>query len=428
VLDPAEHEFADDPRTLRVVLDMRIPEGTWGGVQQAAMGLAYGLSLLGAGRERYFFLAFKGESDWLRPLLKGDCELVEIETPSRHWTSLRSRLWSIGLARLARLIGRVADRDSTKVVRRLRAQIVHSTHQFAFKTTARRIYQPHDLQHLHFPQFFSREEVRRRNDLYSAHCRSSDMIAVMSRWGRADLIQQCDIDKAKVFVVPWAAPVDLYRDPTSDDLDDLRKKYELPDRYLLYPAQTLPHKNHAGLFQALKELQTRGLEDVSLVCTGQTTAHSTAIMENARLLGIADKVRFLGWIPSANMIGVYRLAHGLVYPSLFEGWGMPVMEAFRLGVPVACSRIPVLQELAGEAAIYFDPTNFDDMADAIVSLWTDRALRDRLVPSGRMRAGLIDWRTIAEVFRAHYRRLAGMPLGARDTALVELSVSAKWFK
>ena len=151
MLGPAEREFADDPRTLRVVLDMRIPEGTWGGVQQAAMGLAYGLSLLGAGRERYFFLAFKGESNWLRPLLKGDCELVEIETPSRHWTSLRNRLWSIGFARPARLIGRVADRDSAKVVRRLRAQIVHSTHQLAFKTTARRIYQPHDLQHLHFP-------------------------------------------------------------------------------------------------------------------------------------------------------------------------------------------------------------------------------------------------------------------------------------
>ena len=240
MLGPAEREFADDPRNLRVVLDMRIPEGTWGGVQQAAMGLAYGLSLLGPGRERYFFLAFKGESNWVRPLVKGDCELVEIETPSRYWTSLRNRLWSIGFARLARLIGRVADRDSAKVVRRLRAQIAHSTHQLAFETNARRIYQPHDLQHLHFPQFFSREEVRRRNDLYSAHCRSSDMIAVMSRWGRADLVQQYDIDKAKVFVVPWAAPVDLYRDPTSDDLDDLRKKYELPDRFLLYPAQTLP--------------------------------------------------------------------------------------------------------------------------------------------------------------------------------------------
>jgi glycosyltransferase involved in cell wall biosynthesis len=102
------------------------------------------------------------------------------------------------------------------------------------------------------------------------------------------------------------------------------------------------------------------------------------------------------------------------------------MESFRLRVPVACSRIQVLQEQAGDAAIFFDPEDPGEMADAIVALWTNRELRDRLVTLGQVRAEFVDWKSIAEVFRAHYRRLAGIPLGDRDSALLELSASGEW--
>jgi glycosyltransferase involved in cell wall biosynthesis len=408
------------------VLDVRIPEGIWGGVQQAAIGLASGLSTLAGNEERYYFLAYRGDSDWLRPLLKGSCELVEIDKPSGISLRVIRRLRSIGFPRLARLVVRATDRTPAKVVSALRAQVVHFTHQGAFTTSASRIYQPHDLQHLHFPQFFSPQEVRRRNDLYLTYSRRSDMIAVMSRWGRADIVRQYDVDEAKIFVIPWAAPVDAYASPTQAELSQIRGRYELPRRYLLYPAQTWLHKNHIRLVQALKEAENRGLEEINLICTGHIGTNFEAIMDEVQRLALTRKVKFLGWIPSNDMVGVYRLAHGVVYPSLFEGWGLPVMEAFRMEIPVACSRIPVLQEQAGDAAIYFDPDNPHEMADTIISLWTNQEVRDRLVSSGRGRAGAIDWTTIAEAYRAHYRRLAGMPLDERDAALIEMSVSGRW--
>ena len=262
----------------------------------------------------------------------------------------------------------------------------------------------------------------RRDDLYRAHCERSEMVAIMSRWGRVDLIRQYDLDRAKIFVIPWAAPVDVYRFPTADESDGVRKRYELPTNYLLYPAQAWQHKNHPRLLRALVEVTARGFE-VHLICTGHIRGRSAAILREAQRLGISDRVRFLGWVPSDDMIALYRGGRGLVYPSLFEGWGMPIMEAFRLGIPVACSRIPVLQEQAGDAAIYFDPFKPSDIADAIISLWTDDSVRDRLVNLGRDRAQAIDWLTIAETFRAHYRRLSGAPLAERDAYLIDLSSS-----
>ena len=414
------------PARLRVLLDARIPEGIWGGVQQAAIGLASGLSTLAGNDERYYFLAYRGDSDWLRPLLKGSCELVEIDKPSEISVRVTRGLSSMGFPRLARLVVRATDRTPAKVVSVLRAQVVHFTHQEAFRTRARKIYQPHDLQHLHFPRFFSPQEVKRRNDLYLTHSRRSDMIAVMSRWGRADLVRQFDIDEAKIFVIPWAPPVDVYASPTPDGLSQIRERYELPSRYLLYPAQTWPHKNHIRLVQALREAEDRGLEEINLICTGHIGPHFEAIADQVQRLALTSKVRFLGWIPSSDVVGVYRLAHGVVYPSLFEGWGLPLMEAFSMEIPAACSRIPVLQEQAGDAAIYFDPDDSHEMADAIISLWTNQEVRDQLVSSGRERARAIDWKTIAEAYRAHYRRLAGLPLDERDAALIEISVSGQW--
>ena len=115
------------------------------------------------------------------------------------------------------------------------------------------------------------------------------MIAVMSRWGRADLVRQYDIDEAKIFVIPWAAPVDVYASPTPEGLSQIRERYELPSRYLLYPAQTWPHKNHIRLVQALREAEDRGLEEVNLICTGHIGTHFEAIMDEVQRLALTQQ-------------------------------------------------------------------------------------------------------------------------------------------
>jgi glycosyltransferase involved in cell wall biosynthesis len=417
---------AENVDQLRVVLDVRVSEA-WGGVQQAAMGLAHGLSSLPGDGERYLFFAYKGELGWLGAHLGRNSELIALERPSALSRRVEERLWSLGLSTSARLASRAVHRKCERAAVGMMADVAHFTHQFPFHTTTRTIYQPHDLQHAHFPEFFSAAEVKRRDAIYADNCRRSDMIAVMSRWGRSDIVRQYGIEEGKVFVIPWAAPVQISHEPTLGDLYDIVSKYRLPQSFLLYPAQMWPHKNHLRLVRAVKAAHDHGCTDLNVVCTGRMGAESTGIMTEARRLSIADRVRFLGWVPPEAMIGVYRLSRGLIYPSLFEGWGMPLMEAFSVEVPVACSRIPVLEEVAAEAAVYFDPYDIGDIADAIVSLWTDEGLRHRLVDHGQQRSQVLDWPTIAETFRAHYRRLANAPLTDRDRRLLTLSASGEWF-
>jgi glycosyltransferase involved in cell wall biosynthesis len=390
------------------------------------MGLAFGLSRLSGEGERYVFLTQRSEADWLAPVIGGDCELVELDTPHGTLRRIAGSLWRRGLPRAARAVSAATDLQPARVVSDVGAQVVHGIHQAAFTTTARRIYQPHDLQHLHFPDFFAPAVAKRRDHLYRLHCRRADMVVVMTRWGREDLVRHYGVDERKVFVIPWPAPTHAYGHPADGDVERVRRRWELPDRYVLYPAQTWPHKNHLGLVRALRLMVDDGLDDVTLVCTGHLGPHFPVIEREARTLGVRARTRFLGWVPSEDMLGIYRGARGVVFPSLFEGWGMPVMESFHLGIPVACSRIPVLQEQAGDAAAYFDPNDPRDLAAAVATVWTDDALRARLSRAGAARAAALDWTTIAEAFRAHYRRLAGHPLSDRDGALIDRSFTGAW--
>jgi glycosyltransferase involved in cell wall biosynthesis len=410
----------------RVVIDVRIPEGSWGGVQQAAIGLIHGLSGLASGTDVFHLIAYKGESSWLRPFLDESLKLNEVHPPTTPTGRMANRLRRIDRVRLGRLLGSGPPGGLYQTMEELRPDVVHFTHPNAFPTSARIIYQPHDLQHLHFPEFFSLRERRRRTGLYRSNCRMADMVAVMSRWGRADIVKQFGIRDSNVFVIPLSAPTEAYARVTESDEAMVRQKYALPEAYVFYPAQTWPHKNHIRLLRGLAEAYRSGLSDVNLVCTGHLTDEFVSIQREARRIDISDRVRFLGWIPANDVRAMYRSARAVIFPSLFEGWGMPVTEASFLGVPVACSRIPVLVEQAGDTALFFDPRDCRQIADAIASLWTNDELRFRLATTARVRTARLTWTTIAETYRAHYRRLAGEPLSAGDEALVERSRTGLW--
>lgn len=111
----------------------------------------------------------------------------------------------------------------------------------------------------------------------------------------------------------------------------------------------------------------------------------------------------------------------MVFPTLFEGWGMPISEAFLAGAPVACSSVTSLPEQAGDAALAFDPLRPEEIADAIIRLWTDEALRSTLVGRGRARVARFGWERTARIFRAHYRRVANRPLTSEDRELIASS-------
>jgi alpha-1,3-rhamnosyl/mannosyltransferase len=145
---------------------------------------------------------------------------------------------------------------------------------------------------------------------------------------------------------------------------------------------------------------------VPIICTGRLTPHYRVIRRALHRHRSRMLVRFLGFVPPSDLKIVYRLSDGLIFPSLFEGWGLPVVEAFALGVPVACAAVTSLPDLVEDAALLFDPTDVDDVADAIGRLWSEPDLRRALAESGHRVVQNLDWTEAARLMQHHYRAVA----------------------
>lgn len=416
-------------KPLRVCIDARLTDSS-GGVQQMVIGLAHGLSQLADGREEYLLLAREGEDEWLRPHVAGPCRLMSLppRPAPRLWRRLaRAARRRLNAARASHSLSRRFPAGlfppyqlpwSDGTIERAGVDLMHFTLQGAFLTEVPSIYHPHDLQHLHLPQFFTPRERRDREIIYRTFCRQARMVAVSSAWTKRDVLEQYGLPEEKVRVVPLAPPLAAYPIPTERDLAVARAALTLPDAFLLYPAQTWPHKNHLGLLEALALLRRRDGIVAALVCCGQQNSFFPTIEHRARALGLGDQVRFTGFVSPLELQSLYRLCRAVVVPTKFEAGSFPMWESFLAGAPVACSTVTSLPEQAGDAALLFDPDRPEEMAGAIARLWTEPALRAQLAARGRERVAHFTWDRTVRIFRAHYRRLAGRPLTDEDQELL----------
>jgi glycosyltransferase involved in cell wall biosynthesis len=158
--------------------------------------------------------------------------------------------------------------------------------------------------------------------------------------------------------------------------------------------------------------------EIPLVCSGRLSEFFPRIEKTIETLRLEQQVKFFGFVSPLEVQCLYRLSAGLVFPSEFEGWGQPVIEAFYSETPVVCSNVTSLPEVAGDAALLFDPYSQGEITEAVRRLWQDEAFRQRLITRGRERAKLFTWERTARIFRAHYRRLLGQKLTDEDQALL----------
>lgn len=414
---------------LRVAIDARLESGSAGGVESVIAGLASGLSRLEADQpERYHFLTYSDSAQWLQRYVAGPCRIVHVSRPGApRGGALRGFLtrrapWLRDAWRRSSLLARMTvpmPPRSDGFVERAGMDVVHFPLQGAFLTDVPSIYHPHDLQHLHMPEFFTARERAMRESLYRAFCRQARTVVVTSRWMRDDLIRQYGLAPEKVSIVPWAPIVTEYPEPSADDLSSLRERLTLPDRFILYPAQTWPHKNHRALIDALAILRDRGMR-VPLVASGFQNAYYAHIDRHARALGIHDQILWVGFVAPEDLQALYRLTTAVVIPTLFEAASGPLWEAFAAGVPAACSNVTSLPEQADGAALIFDPSNPLEIADAVARLWSDAAIRSELIDRGRKNVSRFDWGRTAAIFRAHYRNVARAHLTDGDRDLLRL--------
>jgi glycosyltransferase involved in cell wall biosynthesis len=296
---------------------------------------------------------------------------------------------------------------------------MHFTKQSAFLTNIPSIYEPYDLQHLHLPQFFTPLQSLDREVQYRTFCQQACLVAAMTNWVKQDLIKQYALPPEKVVVVPRAPVLAAYPTPTQDDMLKIQQKFSLPESFIFYPAQTWAHKNHLNLLKALAILRDQFGLIVPLVLSGKQNEFFPKIENRIYQLQLAQQVQFLGFVTPLELQSLYQLSRAMIFPSKFEGGGLPLAEAFLVGTPVACSNATSLPDLAGNATLLFNPDQPLEMAAAIHRLWVDRFLREELITRGKKYVARFSWEKTARMFRAYYRQLANRPLTDEDHNLAK---------
>jgi len=242
--------------------------------------------------------------------------------------------------------------------------------------------------------------------LVPASARRSHRIVVDARATAADLERHLGVPPSKIDVVPLGVSAEPLATPTPESR--LREKLELGELpILLSVSAKRPHKNLVRLLEAHAQLDSASRP--VLVIPGYSTPHEQELIDRAHALGTAAQVRLPAWVSGNDLEGLYAAAAGFAFPSLHEGFGLPVLEAMRRGVPVACSDRSTLPEVAGDAALLFDPTDVASLRAALERLLHDSGLRARLREAGRARASLFSWDVTATATAAVYRRTLALP-------------------
>ncbi|HTR88923.1 MAG TPA: glycosyltransferase family 1 protein [Solirubrobacteraceae bacterium] len=251
--------------------------------------------------------------------------------------------------------------------------------------------------------------VQRNTRRLIRHCvRHADRVFAISHDAAEDLARTLGLSAERIDVTPLG--VSLPTGPMTAERK-LREHLDLGNaRVLLCVAQKRPYKNLHRIVQALGELE----EDVILVLPGSRTSYEAELRALAGQLGLAGRVRFPDWLSEEDLDGLYSLSSAFVLPSLLEGFGLPILEAMARELPVACSNVAALPEVAGDAALLFDPERPDEIAAAVRRLLADRSLAAELIARGRERVRHYAWRNTGLASLAGYRRaIAGRGLTRR---------------
>ncbi len=242
----------------------------------------------------------------------------------------------------------------------------------------------HDAVHFRFPELYPiahRVYYRRLMRLHGTHAAA---IVTDSEFSKTELVAAAGVDPQRVHVVPLALPRSFRVDP---DAPAAGPRYGLPADYVLYTGGVEQRKNLWRLLEAYALWCARRPDAPALVLTG-TRDRFAPHLARAVELGIASRIVCPGRVEDRDLANVYAAASAAIYPSLYEGFGFPVLEAMTARVPIACSRRASLPEIGGDAACYFDPESIEDMAAALDRVTGDSELRTRLVEAGAWRAEL----------------------------------------
>jgi glycosyltransferase involved in cell wall biosynthesis len=341
----------------------------------------------------------------LRPSL--DLSLFVNEVGKR---ALSGEPWTDGVNLITHpLLGRRYTRALTELTilgslaSRRKLDVLHSVALTApLRTRPANVLTIADVTWLRHPDAAERHTMRLWRLIVPPVARAADRVIVLSEDTRREVSEDLRIPLDRIDVVPLGPGGLMDAVPTPEPV--LRERLDLGSGPIVLAVSAFKeHKNVGALVEAMAAVRAR-ISDAVLVVPGNPTSLSAELHARAAALGIASGVVFPGWLHDADLEGLYRAAVCFVFPSLREGFGLPVLEAMRRGLPVACGRVSAIPEVAGDAALYFDPREPEQIADAIFSLLGNSQLAGELSAKGLERQKLFSWQRAAELTLDCYER------------------------
>jgi glycosyltransferase involved in cell wall biosynthesis len=261
----------------------------------------------------------------------------------------------------------------------------------------------HDVQHHDLPGFFSPPERALRRLTYDAAARRATAVITPSAYSARRVVEVLRIPRTRVQTVHSGIDHHRFRPESGPEDADQRARFGLRRPFVLYPANLWPHKNHERLVEAFARVSEPDLE---LVLIGQTYGRLEPLARIARRGGAGDRLRHLGYVDGDAVPALYRGARAVVFPSLYEGFGGPPLEAMACGCPVAASTRASLAEVCGDACVVLEPESVESIAAAIERVVGDESLRSRLRKAGVERARRFSWEAAARRHAEIYDRAA----------------------
>lgn len=265
----------------------------------------------------------------------------------------------------------------------------------------------HDCIHLRFPQYLPNKlaHVYARTFLWTA-THQADRIITVSEASKRDILQYFNIPPEKIEVIYNGIDERFWTPPSDEEMERVRQRYQLTDPFILYAGNIRPHKNLERLIDAVHQLRHGGFEQLRLLIIGDEISRYATLRRAVHRHKLHKHVRFLGFVPDHTLAALYRLASVFVFPSLYEGFGLPPLEAMASGTPVVTSNVSSLPEVVGDAALLVDPYDCEAIAGAIRMALSDEALRADLRTRGLARAKEFSWAKAAARVRKIYAEVA----------------------
>jgi len=294
---------------------------------------------------------------------------------------------------------------SCRDIKRLHLDIYHGlSHELPIgieKTGTRSVVTMHDVIFLKFPHLYPYVDRKLYERKYLRSCRVADVVIAISEQTKRDLIEYASLDERTIKVVYQGCQPMFNLEVTAAEKTRVTTSYNLPKNFLLNVGAIEKRKNQELILRAMVETKI----DLPLVIVGRPTSYLDELRAIVKKTGLESRVIFLTSVPASDLPALYQLSSLFIYPSLFEGFGIPILEALNSGIPVIASTGSCMEETGGQDTCYIDPQNAEELGHAITTLLNDEKKRNKMVEAGKQHAGLFSDKAIADNLFSIYKNL-----------------------